>query len=112
MLVLGGTGLDRPPPRQQALLQEGGSWSAAPCATSTPPAPDYPPPPSSCAATSPTRASIEEAVRGCEAVFNCVHTLAPRRAPRPGETFVDTELRGLENVVAACRLHVRAASST
>ncbi|WP_437767249.1 NAD(P)H-binding protein [Sorangium sp. So ce281] len=51
------------------------------------------------------RASIEEAVRGCEAVFNCVHTLSPQKGAAPGETFVDTELRGLENVVAACRIH-------
>ncbi|HTN90240.1 MAG TPA: NAD(P)H-binding protein [Sorangium sp.] len=51
------------------------------------------------------RASIEEAVRGCEAVFNCVHTLSPQKGAAPGETFVDTEVRGLENVVAACRIH-------
>ncbi|WP_437661984.1 SDR family oxidoreductase [Sorangium sp. So ce1182] len=51
------------------------------------------------------RASIEAAVRGCEAVFNCVHTLSPQKGAAPGETFVDTELRGLENVVAACRIH-------
>ncbi|WP_437895573.1 SDR family oxidoreductase [Sorangium sp. So ce124] len=51
------------------------------------------------------RASIEEAARGCEAVFNCVHTLSPQKGAAPGETFVDTEVRGLENVVAACRLH-------
>ncbi|WP_437985490.1 SDR family oxidoreductase [Sorangium sp. So ce117] len=51
------------------------------------------------------RAAIEEAVRGCEAVFNCVHTLSPQKGAAPGETFVDTELRGLENVVAACRIH-------
>ncbi|WP_437589310.1 cupin domain-containing protein [Sorangium sp. So ce1000] len=36
---------------------------------------------------SPDRASIEEAVRGCEAVFNCVHTLSPQRGGAPGETF-------------------------
>ncbi|WP_437719569.1 NAD(P)H-binding protein [Sorangium sp. So ce448] len=48
---------------------------------------------------------MEEAVRGCEAVFNCVHTLSPQKGAAPGETFVDTELRGLENVVAACRIH-------
>lgn len=51
------------------------------------------------------RAAMEEAVRGCEAVFNCVHTLSPQKGAAPGETFVDTELRGLENVVAACRTH-------
>ncbi|WP_437837005.1 SDR family oxidoreductase [Sorangium sp. So ce1153] len=51
------------------------------------------------------RASIEGAVRGCEAVFNCVHTLSPQKGAAPGETFVDTEVRGLENVVAACRIH-------
>lgn len=51
------------------------------------------------------RAAIEEAVRGCEAVLDCVHTLSAQKGAAPGESFVDTELRGLENVVAACRTH-------
>jgi uncharacterized protein YbjT (DUF2867 family) len=50
-------------------------------------------------------AAIDEAVRGCEAVFNCVHTLSAQKGAAPGETFADTEVRGLENVVAACRKH-------
>jgi NADH dehydrogenase len=29
-------------------------------------------------------------------VFNCVHTLSPQKSAAPGETFVDTELRSLD----------------
>lgn len=45
-------------------------------------------------------AAVREAMRGCEAVF---HVAAKAGVWGPRETYVRTNLRGTENVVAACR---------
>ena len=48
-------------------------------------------------------AAMRDAVRSVEAVFVCVHTISPQPKAAPGDSFVETELRGLNHIVSACR---------
>ena len=49
--------------------------------------------------------SMRAACRSVEGVFICVHTLSRQAKGTPEESYVETELRGLNNVVTACREH-------
>lgn len=48
-------------------------------------------------------ASIRRALEGVDAAYICIHTLSPQRAAAPGQGFMDIELQGLRNLVAACQ---------
>ena len=50
-------------------------------------------------------ASMERALDGVEAAYITIHTLSPQRASTAGQGFMAVEMRGLENIVAACRTH-------
>jgi uncharacterized protein YbjT (DUF2867 family) len=46
--------------------------------------------------------SMYEAVKGVEAVYISIHTLRAQPKSMPGESFVDTEIRGIGYLVKAC----------
>ena len=48
-------------------------------------------------------ASMQRALAGMDAVYISIHTLSPQPASTAGQGFVDVELTGLQNIVAACR---------
>lgn len=48
-------------------------------------------------------ASLQRALVAIEAVYISIHTLSPQRSETRGQGFMDIELRGLENIVHACR---------
>jgi len=47
--------------------------------------------------------SMVGAVDGVAAVYLCIHTLGPQPGAPKGQNFIDTELKGIENVIAACQ---------
>lgn len=49
--------------------------------------------------------SMQRALAGVEAVYIAVHTLSPQPGNTAGQGFMDVELHGLQNIVAACRTH-------
>lgn len=48
-------------------------------------------------------ASLQRALTGMDAVYICVHTLSPQPAGASGQGFVEVEISGLQNIVAACQ---------
>ena len=50
-------------------------------------------------------ASLEQALESVGAVYILFHTLAPQHASTAGQGFMDIEMKGLQNIVAACRPH-------
>jgi uncharacterized protein YbjT (DUF2867 family) len=50
-------------------------------------------------------ASLGRATAAVEAVYVAVHTLSPQPGDTTGQGFMDIELRGVRNIVAACRAH-------
>ena len=48
-------------------------------------------------------ASVQQAVKGVQAVSISIHTLSPQPGSTPGQRFMAVELEGLQNVVMACR---------
>ncbi len=48
-------------------------------------------------------ASLERAVESVQAVYASFHTLSPQHATTAGQGFMEIELNGLRNIVAACR---------
>lgn len=48
-------------------------------------------------------ASMQRAIASVEAVYISVHTLVPQNADSAGQDFMDLELKGLQNIVTACR---------
>lgn len=49
------------------------------------------------------RASMRRATDSVDAAYIVVHTLSPQGAGAAGEGFMDVEMRGVQNIVAACR---------
>lgn len=49
--------------------------------------------------------SMQQAVASVEAVYIAVHTLSPQPGNTAAQDFVDVELTGLQNIVAACQAH-------
>lgn len=47
--------------------------------------------------------SMQRALAGMDAVYVSIHTLSPQPAGASGQGFVDVELTGLQNIVAACQ---------
>ena len=50
-------------------------------------------------------ASLQLALDSVEAVYISIHTLSPQHANTKGQGFMDVELNGLRNIVAACQTH-------
>ncbi len=50
-------------------------------------------------------ASMRRALEGVDAAYIAVHTLSPQGADTAGKGFMDVEMQGLQNIVAACRAH-------
>lgn len=50
-------------------------------------------------------ASIQRALASMDAVYVSIHTLAPQHADTANQDFMDIEMKGLQNIVQACRLH-------
>lgn len=50
-------------------------------------------------------ASLQRALDSVEAVTISIHTLSPQHASTKGQGFMDVELNGLKNIVAACQTH-------
>ncbi len=50
-------------------------------------------------------ASMQQALDGVQAAYISIHTLSPQHARTAGRGFMDVELDGLQNIVAACRTH-------
>lgn len=48
-------------------------------------------------------ASMRRATDGVDAAYIAVHTLSPQGTDTAGQGFMDVELRGVRNIVAACR---------
>ncbi len=48
-------------------------------------------------------ASLRRATESVDAAYIVVHTLSPQGAGAAGQDFMDIELRGVRNIVAACR---------
>ena len=48
-------------------------------------------------------ASMRQALQSVDAAYISVHTLSPQRAGMAGQGFMDVEMDGLRNIVAACR---------
>ncbi len=49
--------------------------------------------------------SIRRAMASVRAVYIAIHTLGPQHASTAGQGFMDIELQGMRNIVAACREH-------
>ncbi len=49
------------------------------------------------------RASMERALESVDAAYIAVHTLSPQGAAAAGQGFMDVEMHGVQNIVAACR---------
>ncbi len=49
--------------------------------------------------------SMSNAIKGVEAVLICTHSLSPQNPKGKGLDFMEIELEGLHNIVAACREH-------
>jgi len=47
-------------------------------------------------------ASMQRALESVDAAYIAVHTLSPQQAGTAGQDFMDVEMNGLENIVAAC----------
>ncbi len=47
--------------------------------------------------------SMMQALESVEAAYISIHTLSPQQTSSAGQGFMDVEMRGLENIVAACR---------
>ena len=50
-------------------------------------------------------ASMQSAVAGMDAVYISIHTISPQPHGAAGAGFMDIEIAGLENLLAACRAH-------
>lgn len=50
-------------------------------------------------------ASIQNAVKSVDAVYISIHTISAQPANIEGKGFMDVELNGLQNIVAACEMH-------
>ena len=50
-------------------------------------------------------ASIQQALESVQAVYISIHTLSPQHASTKGQGFMEVEMKGLQNIVAACRTH-------
>lgn len=50
-------------------------------------------------------ASMQRAFASAEAAYITVHTLSPQQASTTGQGFMNIEIQGLQNIVAACRMH-------
>lgn len=50
-------------------------------------------------------ASLRRALASVQAVYISIHTLSPQHASTKGQGFMDVELNGLKNIVAACQTH-------
>lgn len=50
-------------------------------------------------------ASIQRALDSVQAAYISIHTLSPQRSATAGQGFMDVEMNGLGNIVAACRTH-------
>ncbi|GAB3785455.1 hypothetical protein GCM10028818_47090 [Spirosoma horti] len=50
-------------------------------------------------------ASIQQAFDSMDAVYVSIHTLAPQHADTANQDFMDIEMKGLQHIVQACRLH-------
>ncbi len=49
--------------------------------------------------------SLQRALDSVQAVYISIHTLSPQHANTKGQGFMDVELNGLKNIVAACQTH-------
>ncbi|KIQ20162.1 hypothetical protein RT99_13865 [Flavobacterium sp. MEB061] len=47
--------------------------------------------------------SVKNALVSIDAVYICIHTLAPQHENTSGKEFMDIELNGLQNIVNACK---------
>ena len=50
-------------------------------------------------------ASMQSALESVRAAYISIHTLSPQRDNTAGQGFMEIEMNGLQNVVAACRTH-------
>lgn len=50
-------------------------------------------------------ASMQRALDSVQAAYISIHTLSPQHSNMAGQGFMDVEINGLQNVVAACRTH-------
>jgi uncharacterized protein YbjT (DUF2867 family) len=48
-------------------------------------------------------ASMQRALEAVDAAYISIHTLSPQHANTVGQGFMDVEMNGLQNIVAACR---------
>ena len=48
-------------------------------------------------------ASMHQALESVQAVYISIHTLSPQHATTTGQGFMEIEMKGLQNIVAACR---------
>jgi len=50
-------------------------------------------------------ASMQHALESVDAAYIAVHTLSPQHADTSGRGFMDVEMQGVQNIVAACRMY-------
>jgi len=50
-------------------------------------------------------AALQRAIAGVEAVYISIQTIVAQPAAAPGAGFMEVEIAGLENILAACRAH-------
>lgn len=50
-------------------------------------------------------ASMQRALDSVQAVYIAIHTISPQAASTPNQRFMEVELKGLHNVITACRAH-------
>ncbi len=50
-------------------------------------------------------ASMQHALESVQAAYISIHTLSPQHANTAGQGFMEVEMNGLQNIVAACRTH-------
>jgi len=50
-------------------------------------------------------ATMQHALDGVRAAYVCVHTISPQQTRAAGQGFMDVEMSGVQNLVAACRMH-------
>ena len=49
--------------------------------------------------------AMQHALDGVQAAYIAVHTISPQQTSAEGQGFMDIEMRGVQNIVAACRMH-------
>ena len=50
-------------------------------------------------------ASMGRALESVQAAYISIHTLSPQHASTAGQGFIEVEMKGLQNILAACRSH-------